>query len=122
VHVLQHASFLLSALLFWSSLAGAAGGQRRYGAGVIYVFTTAVHSSALGALLTFATAVWYTPYLATAPRWGLSAAQDQQLGGLIMWVPGGAVLVLAGLWLAMKWLQEAEWRTARLERRGSRGV
>jgi putative membrane protein len=120
LHVLQHASFLASALLFWWSLAGATGRARRLGTGVIYVFTTAVHSSVLGALLTFASTAWYAPYLDTTARWGLSPGQDQQLGGLIMWVPGGGVLLLAGLWLVHQWLQESEWRDAQVQRRPSR--
>ena len=51
-------SFLVSALLFWWALFYAQG-QQSYGAGVFYIFTTAIHTGILGALLTFARAVWY---------------------------------------------------------------
>jgi putative membrane protein len=96
VHALQHISFLGSALLFWWSLLGS---QKRLssGAGILYLFTTGVHTSILGALLTFAPAPWYPAYAATAPKWGLTALEDQQIGGLIMWVPAGIVYVAAGL-------------------------
>src|SRR5436190_16374756 len=75
IHSLQHLSFLTSALLFWWSLFCA---QRRvgYGANVLYVFTTAVHTSILGALLTFSHSVWYPIYSATTQPWGLSPLED----------------------------------------------
>jgi cytochrome c oxidase assembly factor CtaG len=96
VHAAQHISFLGSALLFWWSLLGS---RKRIdnGAGILYLFTTGVHTSILGALLTFTPSVWYPAYLSTAPRWGLTALEDQQLGGLIMWVPAGIVYIIAGL-------------------------
>lgn len=95
IHALQHLSFLLISLIFWYALLR----PRRYnsGFGVIYLFTTALHTSLLGALLTFSPRIWYSPYAMTAPQWGFSPLEDQQLGGLIMWVPGGVVFVVAGL-------------------------
>lgn len=110
VHTVQHLSFFGSALLFWAAvLRGGHGGWGK-GAAAVAVFTTAVHSSALGALLTFSASAWYPSYLDTAPDWGLTALEDQQLGGLIMWVPGGVVFLVAGLALVGQWLQEAEHR------------
>ncbi len=44
---------------------------------------------------------------ATAPAWGLSPLQDQQLGGLIMWVPAGLVYIATGLALFARWLRRA---------------
>lgn len=102
VHAAQHASFLLSALLFWSSLLGRQSGLR-HGAAVIYILSTAIHTGILGALLTFSTRIWYPAYSNT-DAWGLTALEDQQLGGLIMWVPAGFVFVLAGLAMAFKLL------------------
>src|SRR4051812_17885482 len=51
IHAAQHASFLFSALLFWWSLSK----RTAHGAGVVYVFTTAIHTGILGALLTLTT-------------------------------------------------------------------
>jgi putative membrane protein len=112
VHALQHASFLGSALLFWSSLmAGRA--PLHAGAAVLYLLATAIHTGVLGALLTFSSMAWYPGYEASAPHWGLSALEDQQLGGLIMWIPAGLVFVAAGLAMAaatlgMAWPSRAE--------------
>ena len=96
VHDLQHASFFIGALVFWQALFL---GRRReqHAAAVLYLFTTLLHTSILGALLAFSSRVWYVDYAATAPAWGLDALQDQQLGGLIMWVPGGVVYTAAAL-------------------------
>jgi cytochrome c oxidase assembly factor CtaG len=106
-HSAQHLSFFLSALLFWWALFYAHG-RKAYGAGVFYLFTTAVHTSILGALLTFAPHVWYSGYALTTQAWGLTPLQDQQIGGLIMWVPGGIVYLAAGLWLFAGWLKESD--------------
>jgi putative membrane protein len=104
VHGLQHASFFGTALLFWWALLAEKTGPAGYGMGCLYVFTTAVHSSILGALLTFAPTVWYPVYAPTAPVWGLTPLEDQQLGGLIMWVPAGVVYLVSGLILFAGWM------------------
>ncbi len=122
VHTLQHISFFGSALLFWLAILRTGAGEWGRGAAAMAVFTTAVHSSALGALLTFAPDVWYPAYRATAPAYGLTALEDQQLGGLIMWVPGGVVFLVAGLVLVALWLQEADHRVRRHERRAGAGA
>jgi cytochrome c oxidase assembly factor CtaG len=110
VHAAQHMSFFLTAVLFWSALYGVGRSSMSYGAATFYVFGTAVHCSALGALLTFSTVLWYPAYRATTRNWGLTALQDQQLGGVIMWVPSGIVFIVIGLALFAKWLAESDRR------------
>lgn len=110
VHSLQHLSFFLSGVLFWSTLFGAGRSIMTYGAGVLYVFGTAAHCSALGALLTFSSVVWYPIYSNRTQLWNLTPLQDQQLGGLLMWVPSGVVFILIGIWLFARWLQTSEQR------------
>lgn len=107
IHAAQHFSFLGSALLFWWSLFYAHA-RANYGAGTLYVFTTAVHTSILGVLLAFARSTWYPAYAATTPAWGLSPLEDQQIGGLIMWIPAGIVYLAAGLGLFDAWLRESD--------------
>jgi putative membrane protein len=82
----------------------------QYGMATLYVFATAVHCSALGALLTFSTVIWYPAYLSTTSMWGLTPLEDQQLGGLLMWVPSGVVFIVIGLVLFARWLKESEKR------------
>jgi putative membrane protein len=104
VHIAQHTCFLGSALFFWWSVFGHAG--RRGGASIASLFTTMLHTSLLAALLTFATKPWYAHY-AQASLFGLSPLEDQQLGGLLMWVPGGLAYLIAGLYIVAAWLGPA---------------
>ncbi len=105
VHTLQHVSFLGSALLFCWAIVHGGEGRLGYGAAVLYVFTTAVHSSILGAFLTFSSTVWYPIYEHSTAAWGLTPLEDQQLGGLIMWVPAGVVYLAAALVFFASWLR-----------------
>jgi putative membrane protein len=114
VHVMQHASFFGSALLFWWALVH--GDRMGYGLAFMYVFTTAVHSSMLGALLTFSRTIWYPAYSETTAAWSLTPLEDQQLGGLIMWVPAGVIFTVAALLLFAAWLNESERRADKRER------
>jgi cytochrome c oxidase assembly factor CtaG len=110
VHAAQHISFLGTALLFWWTLFHKHAGRLGYGGAILYVFTTAVHTSVLGALLTFAPHAWYAPYTQTAQLWGLNALQDQQIGGLIMWIPAGTLLTIVALVLLAKWMSHSDTR------------
>ena len=116
VHTAQHLSFLLSALLFWWAVVHGPQGVMGYGAGVLYVFTTSIHSGLLGALITFATSIWYPSYVGLTASWRLTPLEDQQLGGLIMWIPAGVIYIVAGLALFIGWLRESELRVQRRER------
>lgn len=110
IHSLQHASFFGSAILFWWALIYGHKRVLGYGMGIMYLFTTAVHSGALGALLIFTQGPWYPAYAGTAGYWGLTPMEDQQLGGLIMWVPAGVVYIVAALLMFIGWLRESERR------------
>lgn len=112
IHAVQHLCFFVTAALFWWALVYGRFGRIGYGVAVFYVFTTALHSSILGALLTFAPRLWYPIYEARALRWDLDALQDQQLAGLLMWIPAGVVFLVLGLALFAAWLGQAERRVA----------
>jgi putative membrane protein len=114
LHALQHSSFLFSALLFWWSLLKPVR-QGSVGAAVLCLFLTMLHTGALGVLLTFSADVWYPTSTSGAHHWGLSPLEDQQLGGLIMWVPGGLPYVIAALVLAARWFtSDSSSRASRL--------
>jgi cytochrome c oxidase assembly factor CtaG len=107
VHRLQHLSFFLSAVLFWWSV------FRRSEAGVSawHVFITMLHTSVLGALMALAPRVLYGVQTASAPAWGLTPLEDQQLAGIIMWVPAGTIYAGAALALTAIWIKQAGGRT-----------
>ena len=81
VHAAQHTSFLLSALLFWWSLIHGGAGAAAYGVAVLYLFTTAVHSGLLGALLTFARTAWYPDLCRPTESWGLTPWKTSSSAG-----------------------------------------
>lgn len=107
IHILQHTSFFASAVLFWWAVFQRARPERHYGMAFLYVFGTAVHTTVLGALLVISGTVWYPAYAVSIETWGLTALEDQQLGGLIMWVPAGLGYGATALWLFARWLQAA---------------
>jgi len=106
MHALQHTGFLASALLFWWAVLGREGGAHGRGGAIVYLFTTMMHTGALGALFTMSGTVWYPLYGNRAQLFGLGALEDQQLGGLIMWIPGGLAYLAAGLVLCARWLRQ----------------
>ena len=89
------------------------------GASILYIFLGGMPTVALGAGLTFAPPL-YTPYLYAPRVWGISAAMDQQLGGLIMWVPANLAYIVVASVLFIRWMQaqEAKQRAAQAEMYG----
>ena len=116
IHAIEHASFAAVAFMFWSAVleAGRPKGIG-HGAALIMVFLTALHGNALGAGLTFADVSLYTSHDAYASAWGLTPLEDQQLAGLIMWVPMGIWLTGTALVLVGLLIQSADRSVRRLE-------
>jgi putative membrane protein len=94
--VLEQASFLMAGLYLWISVLGGAAQQRR-AVGIVALLLTAMHMTLLGALLALAPRPLYE---AVHTVQGLSAADDQHLGGAVMLILGAAAYLLAGVWLS----------------------
>lgn len=110
-HAAQHASFLGTGLLFWWAMIYGRAKRPSYGVSVMLVFFTAVHTTILGALLSVSESSWYTAYTpAMTTPWGFTPLEDQQLGGLIMWVPATIAYLVAALALFLAWLKQSEVR------------
>ena len=109
-HWLQHLSFLVTAILFWWSLLRC----KLPGAAAGHLAITMLHTSALGALLALAPRILYPGQTARSVEWGLTALEDQQLAGLVMWVPAGPVYAGAALAFAALWIRRSGrgWRDA----------
>jgi putative membrane protein len=114
-HALQHASFMGSAALFWWAVLHGRFGRAGYGAAAVFVFATALHTGALGALLAVAPTPRYPTHAARAAAHGIDPLADQQLAGLLMWIPASVVLLAATLGLFAAWLGEAQRRGNRAE-------
>lgn len=102
LHYAQHASFLGTALLFWWVMLRTGPGQA-----VLHLFFTSLHTSLLGVLLVVSDRVWYPLNFTEPALFGLTAFEDQQLAGLIMWVPAGLVYSGAALLLMGRWIADS---------------
>jgi putative membrane protein len=111
LHALEHLTLFASALASWWVALHGGQGTRGYGLAVLWLFATAMHTSLLGALLTMSPRVWYPLYIALAGG-RLAGLEDQQLAGLIMWIPSGTIHTAAGLALFAAWLHAAGRRAA----------
>ena len=103
LHRLQHLSFLGTALLFWWAMLR----RSPRGAAVWHLFVTMTHTGILGALMALAPRVLYRLQTENAPMFGLTPLEDQQLAGVIMWIPAGTVYAGAAIALAALWLRES---------------
>ncbi len=117
VHRLQHLTFLVTALLFWWALVRTA----EYGVASWHVFVTMIHTSVLGALMALAPRVLYGTQTVHSADWGLTPLQDQQLAGIVMWVPASTIYAGAALVFVALWISGASAATARAAPALSRG-
>jgi cytochrome c oxidase assembly factor CtaG len=106
MHRLQHISFLGTALIFWWALFRRKPAD--YGMGAVHVFITMMHMGLLGALIALSPHVLYTVQTASASQFGLTPREDQQLGGLVMWIPAGTIYAAVALAMAWYWLTSTE--------------
>jgi putative membrane protein len=91
VYWLMHVTVIGTALLVWSVLLDPSR-QGTVSVLVVGAIST-LQMTFLGALITMTRHLLYAPHILTPYAWGLSQASDQQLGGLIMWVPGCSVFL-----------------------------
>ena len=109
LHVLEHASFFGAAVLFWSVVF--ASGTRRgvpRPVAIVLVFASGVQSSALGAVLLFASTPLYAVHEAGARLWDVSPLADQQLAGALMWSPPALMYIVVMGWLLVRWFAEMD--------------
>ena len=108
-HVFQHACFFVSSLLFWWAMLHPRGRGAGYGVSAACLFVTSLIGGALGALMSFSSSPWYSDYAAMGMTGiELDPTADQQLAGLVMWIPGGLVHGVAALVFFYRWLKSAE--------------
>jgi len=115
IHILEHLSFLLTFLAFWAlALRPISRDKSGHGVALMLLITFAMESALLGALLVFAGHPFYAVHMEEVSRQlpqflaDLSALQDQQLAGLIMWVPAGMVQLVAPIAVFADWLSVSQ--------------
>lgn len=112
IHDLEHLSFFLTALLFWWPIINPAPrlhGHIHHGLRIAYAIPSLFQSLVLGAFYAFiSTRVLYPSYLAVPRLWGLTALQDQGLGGMLMMEVEGLIYLATALLLVAKMLDREE--------------
>jgi cytochrome c oxidase assembly factor CtaG len=109
VHTFEHLDFFVTSLAFWTLVIEPSGCRRLgYGITLIFVATAATLGGFPGALMIFASRPLYPAHAEGVSYWGLTLIEDQQLAGLLMWIPGGFVHVASICWLFQKWLADAD--------------
>ena len=114
VHIIEHLTFLVFGVFYWMPILSPTPLVPRISRGfaVLYLFVGCQPMVALGALLTFASTPLYAPYISAPRVWGLSPLNDQQLGGLIMWLPTNIPYLIALSAAFFLWIREQD-RTER---------
>jgi len=118
VHTLEHLIFIITAMLFWWVLFKPNRPDHiHYAMTIPFLFLTTLQSGILGALMTFTSQPWYPYYATFTNPWGLAPLEDQQLAGLIMWIPAGTVFTLLTIGYFAAWLRALERRSLQLQHR-----
>lgn len=118
VHLASYATLLGAGLLFWHpQVASARDGSTGHLAAALASTVTAFHTGLLGALLTFSSVPWYPVFAGRSDTWGLDLMADQQVAGLIMWVPMGFAYLAAAAILFAVWLGKVDRRQTERARR-----
>lgn len=117
VHAIEHTCFFVPALLFWALVLEPAAHRRMsYGVTLLLVAALGMENGLLGAILTFSGHPLYPAYERTTGAWGLTPLEDQQIAGLLMWIPAGLIHLTTLGFSFVAWMRAAE-RRAVLEAR-----
>jgi putative membrane protein len=110
LHIVEHLMYITLGVLFWWVVLSPVEEAPRVSRGVaiIYLFLACQPMVLLGALLTFAPAPVYAPYVAAPRITSLSPLTDQQLGGLIMWLPSNIPFLIALSVFFFTWVSEQD--------------
>jgi cytochrome c oxidase assembly factor CtaG len=116
IHILEHLTFIIFGLLYWWPIFSPSKDLPRLSIGgqILYLFLSGMPSVLLGAGLTFSPPL-YAPYIVAPRIWGISAATDQQLGGLIMWVPVSIFYIIIMSVLFIRWMLQQEAKQQAIE-------
>ena len=111
VHDLEHLTFFTASMIFWWLVTGAGPHiHKQFGhiGRVVFVLAAVPPNMALGLVLAFAGTVIYSYYEAVPRLWGIDAVTDQRIGGVIMWIPGSMMFIIAALVLIAQMLHEED--------------
>jgi putative membrane protein len=110
IHVLEHLMFMATAVLNWWPIVNPLPEEMprlSYGSQILYMFCNCQVMVALGVLL-FLAGPLYAPYLLAPRIFGISVADDQTLGAMIMWIPGTIVYLIMMSVAFYSWFEQHE--------------
>src|SRR5687767_12957103 len=110
IHILEHLMFMVAAVLMWWPLLSQLPELPRlaYPGQMLYTFLMSIPMTVIAVYITMADSVLY-PHYSSAPRiMPLSPMEDQLLGGLIMWIPGGMIFMIIMSVVFFKWSTRGE--------------
>ncbi len=121
VHVVEHALFLSSALLFWWPAVGSDPAPWRIGhpVRIAYLFLQMTQNTFLAFVILGAPAVLYQHYVSLGRPYGIDPLADQQLAAGIMWIAGDAIFLAAIMLQVVGWMRADSRGLARSDRRAS---
>lgn len=102
--LLEMGLILFAALCFWSSVLGQS--RLNDGASTLFVLTAAVLIDLPGVVMLFASRTFCAMPQENAARFGLTPLVDQQLAGLLMWVPANLVFFGIAIFLFFRWISD----------------
>lgn len=110
LHIVQHGTFMAAAVMMWWPIVNPVEELQRLPEGpllMVYIFAFGLPAGILSAFITYADTVLY-PWYGAAPRVfeGLGPIDDQRLGGVIMWVPGFVVFLVASGFVFFRWSRD----------------
>jgi len=114
--------FFLTALVFWYPILERGRSRFRFGVVVLYLFAAGLQCTVLGAAITFARHPWYVGHYATTAAWGLTPLEDQQLAGLIMWIPASLAYLVALVPSVLPLLRSPRWTEPTIAGVSARGT
>jgi putative membrane protein len=105
VHIVEHLMFMTTAVLMWWPLLSPLPELPRlaYPAQMLYCFLMSIPMSVVAIYVAMADHVLYPAYAAAPRIWGISPLDDQMIGGLIMWIPGGLFFYAVMTVIFFKW-------------------
>jgi cytochrome c oxidase assembly factor CtaG len=120
LHIVEHLSLLVGGTIYWWPVLSPVGELRLRPVpqAAAYLFTSCLACTSMGVLITFAPRLLYPAYAhphdvygilpLIREQWGISAAMDQQIGGLLMWVPCCLVYLTAIMAMFARWYGEEQ--------------
>jgi len=124
VHIVQHLMFMAAAVMLWWPVLSQLPELPRlsYPMQMLYLFLTSIPMSIVAVYITYSSALLYPAYAGASRVLPLTPMDDQLLGGLIMWIPGGLVFFAVITVIFFRWQShgaedsvasaQVDWRTA----------